>query len=969
MSTEFYNTQWQMPNEANKSKSSNYSLSFDGTNQVLGSGMNFLSGATTFSMAAWINLDSLSSSGTYMGVQKTSGNEISIKFDHSSGEFDFTVNSNQATAGVGSVEVVSSSKITANTWHHVVMVYDGSATGNANRLTVFIDGSPQTLTFTGTIPSSISTLMSSRAFCVGGNGGEMNGIKKMSDACLFDYALSSSQVTTLYGTGSAIGDPMALTPAPKAYYKLSDSVWNGSSYITPNSAVQDYVFDFSGTNDRVYGPTGVFSGQTATTISFWVNADVLDASSGVQNLFANGSYPYFRLNNTNINTTWPVSGNNFQSFASGMTAGKWHLFVFKWQSGSKYQIYIDNDLKGESTSTITGSFLSSNTSSLELANGVDNQDLQGKMSNFKVWDVALTTSELTTLYNNGSPIRNLASIPQNSNLKVWYKLDASEIYDSSNTQWQIANNVLSDKAYSFNGTNNIEITQNSSIQTSNFSIGFWIKGFPQDNKIIIENGGANGFSILTQSDGRIKCKVGSGVPGKTIPGALNGEWVFVWFTFAGIVRNSLNGSYYSGGSGGPSTPSYDSTKGLFIGSDSSSSNGFVGEIAQVVYYDKRGPNNAGALYGNLPANPPPNPLVGEANPNLVSWWKLDAATITDSQGSNNGTNNGATLIDTNVGRPAGIGGLSSGMSQSNLVQSDLSRVFNDNTLSLSGATARYAQTGSGFYPSSGNFTFSVWLRNTSSNRGGIFSKGSSFQASEFGLAIAGGGGDFTTGGSADNGKLIFMFDTAVAPSSTYLATSEVLESGKWYNFVATYTPGDLKLYLNGSLDNSTTSITKNTFSDQRPVLNAALVNGWNFSGQANNWAFFDTVLSATEVREIWNNGLPGDLKSHSKAANLKNWVKGAKGAGNQVLMDHVAPIGFTGSYMIGPPISSGLTDFQGSTSGFNAPSTTVTNITTDAPYSDKNAVSVNMQPTNSGALSNQWTTPTSGRTTETPQAT
>jgi hypothetical protein len=308
------------------------------------------------------------------------------------------------------------------------------------------------------------------------------------------------------------------------------------------------------------------------------------------------------------------------------------------------------------------------------------------------------------------------------------------------------------------------------------------------------------------------------------------------------------------------------------------------------------------------------------------------------------------------------------MSRSNLVQSDLSRVFNDNALSVFGATtARYAQTGSGFYPSSGNFTFSMWLRNTSTGRSGIFSKGSSWEASEFGLAIAGTGGNFTTAGSSDNGKLIFMLDTTSAPSSTYLATSEVLESGKWYNFVATYTPGDLKLYLNGSLDNSTTSITKSSFSDQRVKINVALQNGWNFTGQSSNWSFFDTVLSATEVREIWNNGFPGNLKSHSKAVNLKNWVKGARGISTQGIMDHVGPIAFTGTYTMGPPISAGFTDFQGTSSGFNEPAEN-TNIIGDAPYSNKNAVSYNMASMNNPG-GNAWTTPSSGRTTETPQAT
>ena len=35
MSTEYYNSQWQMPNEANQSKQSNYSMSFDGSSNIL----------------------------------------------------------------------------------------------------------------------------------------------------------------------------------------------------------------------------------------------------------------------------------------------------------------------------------------------------------------------------------------------------------------------------------------------------------------------------------------------------------------------------------------------------------------------------------------------------------------------------------------------------------------------------------------------------------------------------------------------------------------------------------------------------------------------------------------------------------------------------------------------------------------------------------------------------------------------
>ena len=60
MSTEYYNSQWQMPNEVNKSKSANYSLNFDGsaTTSINVGNMTAIQGASTFSIAAWINLDS-----------------------------------------------------------------------------------------------------------------------------------------------------------------------------------------------------------------------------------------------------------------------------------------------------------------------------------------------------------------------------------------------------------------------------------------------------------------------------------------------------------------------------------------------------------------------------------------------------------------------------------------------------------------------------------------------------------------------------------------------------------------------------------------------------------------------------------------------------------------------------------------------------------------------------------------------
>ena len=41
-----------------------------------------------------------------------------------------------------------------NGWQNIVFTYDGNQTGNSNRLKIYFNGDVQTLTFTGTIPSS-----------------------------------------------------------------------------------------------------------------------------------------------------------------------------------------------------------------------------------------------------------------------------------------------------------------------------------------------------------------------------------------------------------------------------------------------------------------------------------------------------------------------------------------------------------------------------------------------------------------------------------------------------------------------------------------------------------------------------------------------------------------------------------------------------------------------------------------------
>ena len=139
--------------------------------------------------------------------------------------------------------------------------------------------------------------------------------------CVFNYALSASQVTNLYGTGSAIGDPMSLSTAPQAYYPLSNSIWNGSNYITPNNAVQDYVFGNLYSNDYVsLGNDFVNSTRfpDGFTMDCWVKN--WNVTGNAQNTFLyqdNGSNGLFSLYSSWSSTSdfriWLNTGSGYQN--------------------------------------------------------------------------------------------------------------------------------------------------------------------------------------------------------------------------------------------------------------------------------------------------------------------------------------------------------------------------------------------------------------------------------------------------------------------------------------------------------------------------------------------------------------------------------------------------------------------------------------------------------------------------------
>lgn len=151
--------------------------------------------------------------------------------------------------------------------HHVVIVFDGTQSGNSNRLKGYVDGVLQTLAFTGTIPAALATFAST--FCVGrnGSGGSVSDGIADSVGIYPGRALAQADVTSLYnaGAGKRFSD---LTTAEKvnlsAWYDFSgpganllvDASGNGNT-LTNNNAVTFTAGIASG--------SAIFTGDAITT--------------------------------------------------------------------------------------------------------------------------------------------------------------------------------------------------------------------------------------------------------------------------------------------------------------------------------------------------------------------------------------------------------------------------------------------------------------------------------------------------------------------------------------------------------------------------------------------------------------------------------------------------------------------------------------------------------------------------------
>ena len=860
MSTKFTNDMWRMPRNANQSKSSNYSWNYS-----VNAKFNISSPANagiTSSISFWFKRAVVTSVSQPYEINGSYGMWMSnttmyIKYGSSGYQ---TVDSATGLTQDGL------NALTSTDWVHWVLIREATATSTAQNFKMYANTKE---VFSSSSPSNFGTNNTEVDRIWATNQSQSTSIDSFS---VFNYALSPSQITTLYGSSSiGIGNPMSLSPKPVAYYSLGEyEAYNGANYLTPNDSLKDYVFDFGGSNDYIdCGNDSTFNITSAITVSAWVKA----SSSGWVSSFPffatkgiNVSYMLFarKVSSTSLLPRLRIGINgdpNMVEATTSINSTDWHHILGTFD-GSTMKIYVNGQLDN------------SKSLSQSIPTGTDNFTIGGtsgggtsaSMSNVQIFNTVLSGTEVTTLYNYGSPIQTLASIPQNSNLKAWYKLDASEVYNSSTTEWSIDNNqnpsaYPSSLDFVSSESDYIQIPYNTNLtpQNGNFTISAWIN---TDNlsgwhPIWSTQNLSSGTKVvaLHTYDNKVRATVG----GSTNNPSYAGSWALfldstqslitsTWYHIAVTFNMSGNAQIYINGSADNSGPienpqtSWD-TGDRFIGDGEGFWDGKISNIS--IFNTALGQPDITSLYNNG------TPLSDMSSfTSLVSWYKLNNTTTgignslspwTSSLSFDGGINNGITIQ-------------------------------NDSSLEVSS-----------------QFTMSCWFKSETSQNSyayPVYKASSNIYHGAYGFYIQ------------NNATLVStVIDTG---SGVTILTSDSLgdlRDGKWHHVVQIYDGTQMKVYLDGNQSGSAKLATGTV--DYSPTYQDLYIGKtrhttpsglYSFKGEVSNVQFFNTALPATgsnSVQTIYNIGVPlSDMSSFSslvswwKLNNTTTGVQDSKGSNN-----------------------------------------------------------------------------------------
>jgi hypothetical protein len=642
------------------------------------------------------------------------------------------------------------------------------------------------------------------------------------------------------------------------------------------------------------------------TVSYWIKGPINAGYAGFWAMGTTGSngvtHAAYRVGTSQrINVTFG-STNEYKRFTMptgiDLDEDNWFHITILYPAGTvtdssgtaagnglqDIELYVNAQPCGTDYNTGADGALSSWGSSNKGINIYSSQFLTSR-SNVQIWNSVLTGTEITTLYNNGSPY--LGTQPQAANLKGWWKMNV----DTSNwngSDWEIGD-ARSSYTSSIATTNGGFVTPNTNLSdfmgnsATNFSWSMWVRNTAGDtsasglvkwsypaaslyyNSIVNYNfyGGialvlnaTNRIGVTTINDGKWKHIL------ITVDTNAGSNWEDVVKCFINGQSQSHNPSKTTG-----SPPASFDWLATFNGNPSNqrrvnvgsggNSNSFHGDISNFTLYNSTlGQTEATALYNN---GTPVTTAVGSP----TAWWKVNNLTsglLDVSENSYDITTEGVGQVVTD-GLVSALNGESSGMTTANLVNSDLERSIPYSSYSMvfdAAGTDRINIGNPTELQITSNLSISIWVKQTTVQDAIVICKDSAGAGTRSWSL-------WTNAYQASNVAqfLVFRSDN----TACFVDSTTRVDDGNWHHIICTYEPSTaVKIYIDGQLEGTNTVDVPSSI----PNTSANVIIGewyaagsFEFPGNISNAAIFDSTLTKDQVLTIYNGGVPNDISSLS----------------------------------------------------------------------------------------------------------
>lgn len=618
---------------------------------------------------------------------------------------------------------------------------------------------------------------------------------------------------------------------------------NGTIYgATQTTGIKGNALNFDGVDD--YVDVGTISSLTIGEKSFSLWVKVANIPSSAIIFVHRPSKAGLGFYNGNIILGSGSTGDNVRmGDDSNFDVGGWNHLVVNYNLSNIPSFYLN----GLEQNYISENYWTESVNKLLIGKRSTGTNFKGLIDEVMIFNRALSEDEINKLYKMGL-----------SKLKLKVNGTGNKLSEGLVSYWSmdsISGNTLNDytginngtiygatqvdgmvgKALSFDGVDDYVDCGNNVAGNSNMTISFWINpSANQQGGLIYKTAGYSNaledYHIFwwTGIQGiQIGFSNGSVITYNNLGGSgiiIINEWQLITVVKTGTKVDVYRNSVFSGSANNYPVNVQNTATPLIIGKESVlPQRKFKGKLDEVMFFNRalsleeiqqlynQGLGKYNPFYNKIEIN-----VRKLDRSSVVGYWSMDnisGTTLYDEMGANNGTIYGATQVGGKIG----------------------------NALNFDGVDD-YVTFGKNFVGSMDKFSVSHWIYLDSSQKTRtIFSN----------YTITSGPNGWVTGISdVENNKVKFYLGAGNTLYSSY-----ALDIKKWYHVVVTYDAGNPKIYINSTLDASSSGSIAFASTYNNNTIGCLGSNlAQKFDGYIDEVMLFNRALSPDEISYLYNSG-------------------------------------------------------------------------------------------------------------------